>query len=75
MVDGTGKKPAKKAPLPAKEQQELMGKTLEHMVRFAGLANAGGALSTITIIGATACRLPQPGFRPSRYPGTPTLTR
>jgi len=32
----------------------LGAKTVEHAIRFSGLANAGGAISTITILGATA---------------------
>lgn len=36
------------------KKAELFARPLEHFVRFAGLANAGGALATATDIGATA---------------------
>lgn len=36
------------------KKSEFFSKTAEHMVRFGGLANAGGALATITVLGATA---------------------
>ena len=44
----------KKIPLPEKEKGRIFIKTVEHTVRFAALANAGGAFATASFISATA---------------------
>ena len=54
VTDDKAKQPAKKISLPEEEKGPMFVKTLEHTVRFSALANAGGALATATVIGATA---------------------
>lgn len=54
MTDDKAKQPAKKISLPKEEKGPMLVKTLEHTIRFSALANAGGALATATVIGATA---------------------
>lgn len=54
MADDEAKQPPNEPPLPEEKKGELLAKTTEHTIRFAGLANAGGALATATVISATA---------------------